>query len=621
MLRGQLAGLARRAAAQATQREATIHLQQQRAFGVGGPAAAASAASAGAARQPWLLAVAAGLSAGLGLQLYSAGSGEPAACKAQDGGAAASTAGGAAAAAKADALPEYSREEVARHRTKEASIWDGVYDVTEWADLHPGGSQRLMLAAGSAIDPFWAMYQQHNTAQARGRASRGRRPAAPPGLPASCLARIAPSLVGSQVREILEGYRIGRLKGGAPVRVEDPYASEPTDRSPALIVRSAKPMNSETPRELLAASLVTPNALFYIRNHLPTPDVDAAAYRLTVEGEGLRTVKLSLEDLKTMFRKHTITATLQCTGNRRAELNPTKKVKGLEWEGGSISTAVWGGARLRDVLKFAGLSEDDPEVQHIQSRQQGKGRGRRADAPAPSLAGAPQFEGLDKDLEQACYGASIPVTKALDPHGDVLLAYEMNGEALPRDHGFPVRVIVPGVAGCRSVKWVGKVVASQEESHSFWQRSDYKSFSPSVDWDNVDWDSAPAIQNMPVTSLICEPGEGAAVAAGDEVTVKGYAWSGGGQGIIRVDVSADGGKTWHTAALNKAPQRPGRGWAWALWEAEVPVPKDAAPGQQVEIICKATDESYNTQPENPGPIWNLRGVNCNSWHRVRLTVE
>ncbi|KAI3434691.1 hypothetical protein D9Q98_002754 [Chlorella vulgaris] len=466
----------------------------------------------------------------------------------------------------AGALREIDKDEVAKHRSKDTGIWvtykDGVYDVTEFVEQHPGGAARLMLAAGGAIDPFWAMYQQHNN---------------------------------DQVKGMLEQYRIGRLKGGLPAKaMADPYANEP-QRLPALIVRTQKPMNAEPPKELLVGALLTPNELFYIRNHLPVPQIDPETYRLKVEGEGLRTMELSLEDLKTRFRRHSVVATMQCTGNRRNDFNETSRVvKGLEWDGGSISTATWSGVRLRDVLLAAGLDDEDPNVAHI------------------------QFEGLDKDMAETCYGASIEVEKAMDAGGDVLLAFEMNGVPLPPDHGYPLRVVVPGVAGCRSVKWVGKIIASGEESTSFWQQKDYKAFSPSVDWDNVDWNSAPAIQNMPVTSQICEPQRGA-VVDDDEVSVKGYAWSGGGQGIIRVDVSADGGETWHTAELQKVPQKRGRGWAWALWEATIPLPKGTK--GPLELVCKATDESYNTQPESAAPIWNLRGVNCNSWHRVGVTVQ
>jgi len=476
-------------------------------------------------------------------------------------------------ALKVSGLPEYDKEEIAKHKSKENGVWvtykDGVYDITEWIDQHPGGSVRVMMAAGGAIDPYWAMYAQHNT---------------------------------DQVRTILEGYRIGRLKGGAPP-VENPYANEPKDRLSALQVRSKQPMNAETPLEFLSDSLITPNELFYIRNHLPVPEVDLKNYKLQIGGEGLRELTFTLEDLKTKFKKHSITAVLQCTGNRRIDLQkePTaKQIKGLAWEGAAIGNAVWSGVLLKDVLNAAGLENttSDPTVQHI------------------------QFEGFDQDTTGSVYGASIPISKALDPRGDVLLAYEMNGEPLNRDHGAPLRVVVPGVAACRSVKWLSKIIASPEESRSFWQREDYKSFSPSVDWDTVDWDSAPAIQNMPVTSQICYPSDKSTVdAIGGAVTVKGYAWSGGGNGIIRVDVSSDNGKNWTTAELKKVPQEANRGWAWTLWEAEVPLPENYKKGTQVTITAKAVDESYNTQPERADAIWNLRGVCCNTWPKVLITPE
>ena len=250
----------------------------------------ASTAAAAAARSPWARPAAAAAAAfaagGLGRHLYSSpGSGATGDAAAQCHG---------PASVDASSLPEFDREEVAQHRTKDTRVWvtykDGVYDVTEWVDQHPGGAARLMMAAGSAIDPFWAMYAQHNTQQVRG---------------------------------ILETYRIGRLKGGA-VAVGDPYSNEPKDRHPSLSVRSARPMNSETPLELLADAAVTPTDLFYIRNHLPVPEVDAAAYRLSIGGEGARGVELSLEDLKTRFKKHSVVATVQCAGNRRKDLLDSK---------------------------------------------------------------------------------------------------------------------------------------------------------------------------------------------------------------------------------------------------------------------------------------------------------
>lgn len=121
------------------------------------------------------------------------------------------------------------------------------------------------------------------------------------------------------------------------------------------------------------------------------------------------------------------------------------------------------------------------------------------------------------------YGASISFSKAIDPKSDVLLAYEMNGKTLSRDHGFPIRVVVPGVVGARNVKWLGKIVVSQQESQSHWQQKDYKGFSPSCDWEKVDFSKSPAIQELPVISAICQPGKNESVKVKDGcIQVQGF---------------------------------------------------------------------------------------------------
>lgn len=228
------------------------------------------------------------------------------------------------------------------------------------------------------------------------------------------------------------------------------------------------------------------------------------------------------------------------------------------------------------------------------------------------------------------YAASIPLTKAMDPRGDVILAYEMNGQPLPRDHGFPVRVICPGIVGARNVKWLSRITVSNVESDSHWQQNDYKGFSPSTDWDTVDFSKSPAIQNMPVTSAICIPSPNQQISRNknDSITVKGYAWSGGGNKIVRVDLTADGGKSWHVAKLIHGPKNDhhddddqsnlnGRNWAWSLWTAEIPIAKTT---KHVEIWSKAVDSSYNVQPETFENTWNLRGVLSNAYSRVKVNI-
>lgn len=234
-----------------------------------------------------------------------------------------------------------------------------------------------------------------------------------------------------------------------------------------------------------------------------------------------------------------------------------------------------------------------------------------------------QFEGLDTDPTSTPYGASIPLSKACDPRGGVLLAYEMNGKTLNRDHGFPIRVIVPGVVGARNVKWLGKIIVSKEESSSHWQQNDYKSFSPSTDWDTVNFKSAPAIQNMPVTSAICSPNpyEKEVKIVDGCIEVKGYAWSGGGNKIIRVDITGDRGNTWHVADLEQLKDdhdiSAGRHFAWSLWTVRIPLDKGQ---KEIEIWSKAVDSNYNCQPETFKNIWNLRGVVGNAYHRIKVKL-
>ncbi|XP_061471465.1 sulfite oxidase, mitochondrial [Rhineura floridana] len=459
-------------------------------------------------------------------------------------------------------FPVFTRQEVARHNNEANRVWvtygSDVFDVTDFIERHPGGKSKILLAAGGALEPFWALYAMHNQ---------------------------------EHVLEVLRGYKVGELSPEEPPQPTpgDPYAEDPP-RHPALRVNTLKPFNAEPPAELISENYLTPNQLFFKRNHLPVPTVDPAAYRLHIQGPRGRTLSLSLQDLKRDFPKYEVTATLQCAGNRRAEMNAIKNTNRLGWGVGAISNALWGGARLRDVLVQAGYKASDD--------------------------GHVCFEGLDKDQSGTVYGASIPFKKAISPEGDVLLAYEMNGEDLPRDHGFPVRVIVPGVVGARNVKWLARITVGPEESKSHWQQKDYKGFSPSVTWDTVDFSSAPAIQDMSIQSAITEPCPNASVPPG-ELTVKGYAWSGGGRRVIRVDVSLDGGRSWHEAKLTGEEKLPGRAWAWKLWQLDACVP---AGTKELNIVCKAVDTSYNEQPDTVRPIWNILGVLNNAWHRVHVRV-
>ena len=305
-----------------------------------------------------------------------------------------------------------------------------------------------------------------------------------------------------------------------------------------MYINSLKPYDAETPQALLTENFLTPNDLFYVRNHLPVPEIDSQEYQLQVGYEGgsgdpAKELTLTLDDIKSKFPVHVMTATLQCAGNRRGHMG---KVKPLKLKGSSgmtaISNAQWTGVKLCDVLARLGVNEE--EYSHV------------------------ICVGHDKDIEGSHYEASIPIETALDPRRDVMLAFQMNGEELPRDHGFPLRLVVPGTIGARQVKWLKGIYVSKHESQGHWQQNDYKSFHPSVEWHSADLTRGFAIQDYPVQSAICEPEEGEVLEDGEEVTVKGYAWSGGGRGIVRVEVSTDGGATWHEATLRGIEQRKNR---------------------------------------------------------------
>jgi len=466
-----------------------------------------------------------------------------------------------------EGLPEFSMEEVGRNSSTEGGgrVWvtykDGVYDITDFIPLHPGAT-KLLMAAGGSVEPFWAMYAVH--------------------------------LNNAQVAGLLEQYRIGNLSAlDAEAQAKElaasdsPFAGDPK-RHPALVVNAATPYNAETPLELITESFITPADLFYVRNHLPVPVVDPDTWELEVTGLGVKKeLTISLEELKTKFKKHEIVAAIQCGGNRRKEMKDAKPLKGLDWRGGAIGNAQWGGALLSDVLKEAGFSmEECQQARHV------------------------IFEGLDIEPDNSQFGGSITIEKATDPRGDVLLAYEMNGAPLTRDHGFPVRAVVPGVVGARNVKWLSRVEVSEEESESHHQRADYKGFNPSVDWGSVNWDGAESIQDMPVTSKISKCVR--CPESPDHVLVAGYAWAGGGRKILRVDLTGDGGESWTQAhSLKQDSARHPRHWGWTLWEGRVKV------GESGEVWSKAVDSSFNVQPESFVNIWNLRGMLSNAYSKMQ----
>lgn len=356
----------------------------------------------------------------------------------------------------------------------------------------------------------------------------------------------------------------------------------------SFVVRQGDPFNAGPPLDRLVASETTPNGLFFVRNHGNVPSVDPAAYRLLVTGQVNTELSLDLKAVQNNFKSVTVEATLQCAGNRRAEMAEHKPIPGeLAWGAEAISNARWTGVRLSDVLLAAGVSAAGGDL-HV------------------------EFSGLD-DVErhgqQFNFGGSIPVEKAFNQ--EVVLAYQMNGEPLPPIHGFPLRVVVPGYIGARSVKWLREIRVRSGPSENYFQAKAYRLFAPEVNAENVVWEQGLMLGQMQLNSVICTPGADVRLPAGP-VEVRGYAVAGGARQVARVDVSVDGGRSWQPAEL-EGQARP---WAWRLWRAAFIL----APGRH-ELVVRAVDTGVNVQPADMQQVWNFKGYAANAWHRQTLMIE
>jgi sulfite oxidase len=356
-----------------------------------------------------------------------------------------------------------------------------------------------------------------------------------------------------------------------------------------MVVHGIDPYNAEPPSGALAGAALTPVDAFYVRNHGPVPvGADLAAWRLSVDGLVRRELDLSVAELRTRFAERRTVATLQCAGNRRAGLQAVSPIPGeAPWGPGATGTAEWTGVALADVLRDTGLTDHAGFVELI-----GADVSPEAQPPQP-------------------FGASISRRKALD--GGVMLAWAMNGAPLPAAHGAPLRVVVPGYIGARSVKWLTRITARETPSENFFQAHTYRLLGADDDADAGLRGAGVALGAVAVNADFLSPDDGSDVVAG-ELEVEGYAFAGDDRHIVRVDVSTDAGRHWRQAELLDAPSR----WAWRRWRATVAV--GPAPGP-AEIVARAWDSAAATQPEDPAQLWNPKGYANNSWARLRLRVH
>jgi len=344
------------------------------------------------------------------------------------------------------------------------------------------------------------------------------------------------------------------------------------------IVRGESPLNLEMPFEKLER-FITPTELFYVRTHFPIPNIDRNEWWVRIEGEVENPYAINYDELLEL-KSVTIPVTLECAGNNRNFLQP--KVKGVQWHLGAVGTAEWTGVPLSILLDRAGVRANACEV-----ILEGADGGMLEDPKSPP--GKLQF------------ARSIPLEKA---RADVVLAYKMNGSNLPPEHGFPVRAIVPGWYAVASVKWLQRIIVTDQTFTGYYQTIDY------AYWERREQEAElTPLTEMQVKAEIAKPVEGETVPANSSVRVHGAAWTSDGE-IRKVELSIDGGATWNEANLLGEPKLN----AWRLWEFNWQTP--AAPGKQA-LIARATDSLGRTQPVLRNPDRGTYMIN----HLLPIEVE
>lgn len=347
-----------------------------------------------------------------------------------------------------------------------------------------------------------------------------------------------------------------------------------------LLSRSEYFINLETPVELMT-EWITPVKHFYVRDHLFEPiGLNAAEWQLTIRGEVEKPLTLSLADLD-QIPIHSVTNAFECAGNGRLLLDP--KVTGTQWNKGAVGNATFSGPSLRSVLQRAGIKDS---ARHV------------------------QFRGLDFAAETKCppFIRSIPVEKAL--HTDTLIATHMNGERLTMHHGYPARVLTPGWVGAASCKWLTEITVLEKPSEHYFMSEDYRFPNrPGKPGDPIPLEDTQPLTELTVKSLIATPAEGATLPPGTHV-IRGFAWAGEAD-VTRVDISTDGGATWHAAQLGKDHAR----YAWRQWTCKWTPPRS---GDYV-ILSRATDSKGRVQPDIP--VWNPGGYLNNACDKVKVHVQ
>jgi len=376
--------------------------------------------------------------------------------------------------------------------------------------------------------------------------------------------------------------------GLRPIGLErtDALFSLPGKR-PGMTILNDKPVNAETPPNLLDDAL-TPNDLFFVRNNgIPPQNVDVAGWTLTVEGESAgQQKKYTLAELKNKFEHVTRHLTLECGGNGRAEFNPP--AKGNQWSTGAVGCAAWTGVRLKDVLQDVGVKSDAVYVAYY-----------GADTHLSGEAG------------KVVISRGVPLAKALEDES--LVAWAMNGADIPLLNGHPLRLVFGGFPASCSGKWLAKIVIRDRvhDGPKMTGQSYRVPCKPVAPGAKVADDEMCIIEKMPVKSLITFPKTGAVIKPGRTLPLRGKAWTSAVK-IDKVDYSIDFGATWRPCSLEKGANR----YCWQPFSAGVSFPRSG----YYEVWVRATDSEGKAQPMLL-PGWNPRGYLNNACHRIAVKVS
>ncbi|HAB16127.1 MAG TPA: oxidase [Verrucomicrobiales bacterium] len=366
---------------------------------------------------------------------------------------------------------------------------------------------------------------------------------------------------------------------------ERPLVKYPQKRP--LIRLTARPPQLETPFSVFNESLFTPNDAFFVRYHLTSAPparelLSPDRFRLLVKGSVTEPLTLSVAELQQRFENVELAAVNQCSGNSRGFFQP--RVPGGQLGNGAMGCARWRGVRLKNVLEAAGLSPNAKQV---------------------------LFNGLDRPLlpQTPDFIKAIDVDLALDP--DLLLAWDMNGEALPWLNGFPLRLVVPGYYGTYWIKQLNEITVVDETFKGYWMDPAYR--IPDDACAHVE-PGTTAKKTVPITrlnvrSFITSLADGTRVKTGASMTVRGIAFD-GGYGIREVAFSDDDGRTWRAATLGKDEGK------YAFREWTIPFTPNRA--GKYTLLVRATNRLGQSQPLEP--LWNPAGYMRNVVEAVQINA-